>query len=196
MRGNGEAGGKRELSKKKGLILGIAALIAVTALIVVLVNAQERREYEAAAQTACDTMTAGMRAATELGALTVEVWHDVIYGEQDNDTAAYTEGAETPRAAIDRLYTSPEGLAALAEIRESRTAIAACLPPLEDPPDRYREVYDTLQAMHAAYLVMSDFALEPTGTVLAATAALTESFEQFDDALNEFAALLPAGGER
>lgn len=169
------------------------ALLAILAVIAAGVMLREReaaeealrrsREYEENLRLVVDAMLSGAVEAEECCNLTVQVWNNAIWQQEDDATNPYTkpEGRFVTdfNDALYNLYADPAFCAKLDDITENQRTVEAIVRRLKKPPEEHEAAHASLAECYEAYRTFTDMALNPTGS-------LNTFSEEFDEVDTEF----------
>jgi hypothetical protein len=120
--------------------------------------------------TTYDAMINGASTAEELLNLTGMVWANTIYKERDPSTNIYTldKNGKFYDDFNDSLYILFNGIVGKSKIsiiRASQANVESYMRELKDPPEGLEDCYKTITDMYAAFRSVTDFAINPSGSL-------------------------------
>ena len=166
--------------KTKKSIIGI--VIAVVVLIMcgvgykVYSDNKEKQEYEESYNTYVDNikkiqvlMYSGASEAESLCNLTIRVWANAIYEDKDDTTDKYTR----PRGyfvsdfneALANLYADSSTQSKIESIEKNQASVRDWMKQIQNPPVGLEKCYDTLSSLYEDYKVLTDLAINPSGSL-------------------------------
>lgn len=175
-----EVTGVKVTQKTKSIIYKIA--IAVVALIVIgfgVKQYQTKKAEEAYAQMAQSysetlkqatyTMLQGASEAEDCGNLIKKVWYNSIYEERDSETDAYTRPkgffVSDFNEALKNLFADSDFQSKISSIKSNQDSVESMMKKLKNPPDEYKEAYDAISKFYSAYVTLTGYAIDPTGSL-------------------------------
>lgn len=164
----------KEKNKKKFIIAGITVICAVIAIVVgINVNKSNQakkiyNEYIDTLQLAEATMLEGASQAEELTDLTARVWKNAIYEEEDSVTDKYVypggKVVDDFNTALLLLYIDDNTIIKTDNISANQETVKGYIKRLQDVPHGLEKCYDTINNLYDAYGILTDLAINPSGS--------------------------------
>lgn len=168
-----------ELTKKtKKIIIGIVVIIILGAFAGVgykfYSDAKAEQEYQNSYNEYIDNlemaqlqMLSGGSDAESLCNLTLRVWGNSIYEEEDEETDKYTRPdgywLSDFNDALANLYLDSSTEETISSIESNQTSVKELIKKLQNPPDGLDNCYDTVSDLYDAYKILTDLAISPSG---------------------------------
>ncbi|MCM1541995.1 MAG: hypothetical protein NC121_12140 [Blautia sp.] len=144
---------------------------------------RRKREYAENLRDVLQTMLSGAVDAENCCNLIVRVWNNAIWEKEDSETDLYTRSdghfVKDFNDALYNLFSDSEFCEQINSILENQERVNSIVGLLADPPEEYKNAYDSLTKCYDAYRRFMNMAVNPTGS-------LNTFSEDFDDADNEF----------
>lgn len=185
---------KMAKTTKKTIIIGVIAVIALLAAILIGIGihkqhlkqeaAQRSEEYATTLSTASFTMLLGAIDAEDAGNLIKSVWYNAIYEEYDTETDPYTRPdgyfVSDFNTALGYLFSDYDFITKLDSIESNQELVAGLMKDLKDPPEEFEDAYDAIKELYDAYTALTNLVTDPSGS-------LTTFSQNFNDADTEVA---------
>ncbi len=105
--------------------------------------------------------------AESLCNLTLRVWGNAIYKDDDAETDKYTKPhgffVNDFNQALANLYADSDTKDTIEDIEDNQTAVKELIKKLQDPPEGLERCYDTVSDLYEAYKTLTDLAINPSG---------------------------------
>lgn len=176
-------GVKVSKKSKKLIVIGIIAVIAVAISAVVGVQVHKKNvaakaaaeaqkqseEYGSNLSLAAYSMLSGASDAETCGNLIKQVWYNAIYKESDSKTDKYTKPdgyyVSDFNDALQNLFSDSGFSSQLADINDNKDTVNSLMKKLKNPPEDYKDAYDSLSKLYDAYISLTNLATDPTGSL-------------------------------
>jgi len=129
--------------------------------------------------------------------MTGQVWYNAIYEEHDPLTDPYTTGpsgivfVQDFNVALYAYATDPATVAKMNSIKTSQADVAALMTELQNPPKDYHDIYATLTDLFVAYQSLTNFALNPSGSLNTFPGEKSERINNYLNLFTKFSTQLP-----
>ena len=208
-----QAGFKSKIAKNKlFVIIGILVIIAIAASLGIYAGVQARnRANERLMNEYVDTMHAASAAmllsgveAEEQVNLTALVWNNAIRRVRSPATDEFTRRplatdrnffVDDFNIALGRLSAHEDTVAARTRIRESQTLVRDLVRDLQNPPEGLERAHDALVDLYQSYLVLTDLALNPQGSLQTFSSNRTAAISDFLNAHRMLQTIIPDRAE-
>lgn len=175
---------------KKIGIVSLFVIIAIVAAVFVVLKIKDAkkqaaleaqmREYKANLQQVCTKMLSGARDAEEYGGLLHDVWYNTIYEEDDYKTDKYTKNGngvfwDDFNDAIMMLQFDDDYQEAIEGIQDNQAEVEKLMKSLKNPPEEYKEAYESAKVYYDAYLELTNLAISPSGNLNSYTSSFNEA---------------------
>lgn len=187
-----------KITKKSKKVIVIAMIAVIVALIVTAVgvqthkkNVEEKAKAEAQKQSeeygtnlnmAVYSMLSGASDAETCGNLIKQVWYNAIYEKSDSATDKYTRPkgyyVSDFNEALQNLFLDSSFSSQIADINDNKDTVNSLMKKLKNPPEEYKDAYESLSELYDAYISLTNLATDPTGS-------LQTYSQNFNDADNE-----------
>lgn len=187
-----------KITKKSKKIIVIATIAVIVAAIVTAVGVQthkknvaEKAKAEAQKQSeeygtnlnmAAYSMLSGASDAETCGNLIKQVWYNAIYEERDSATDKYTRPngyyVSDFNEALENLFSDSSFSSQITDINDNKDTVNSLMKKLKNPPEEYKDAYESLSKLYDAYISLTNLATDPTGS-------LQTYSQNFNDADNE-----------
>lgn len=176
-------GVKVSKKSKKLIVIGIIAVIvvAISAAVGVQVHKKnvaakaaaeaqkQSEEYGSNLSLAAYSMLSGASDAETCGNLIKQVWYNAIYKESDSKTDKYTKPdgyyVSDFNDALQNLFSDSSFSSQLADINDNKDTVNSLMKKLKNPPEDYKDAYDSLSKLYDAYISLTNLATDPTGSL-------------------------------
>lgn len=176
-------GVKVSKKSKKLIVIGIIAVIAVAISAAVGVQVHKKNmaakaaeeaqkqseEYGSNLSLAAYSMLSGASDAETCGNLIKQVWYNAIYKESDSKTDKYTKPdgyyVSDFNDALQNLFSDSSFSSQLADINDNKDTVNSLMKKLKNPPENYKDAYDSLSKLYDAYISLTNLATDPTGSL-------------------------------
>lgn len=176
-------GVKVSKKSKKLIVIGIIAVIAVAISAAVGVQVHKKNvaakaaaeaqkqseEYGSNLSLAAYSMLSGASDAETCGNLIKQVWYNVIYKESDSKTDKYTKPdgyyVSDFNDALQNLFSDSSFSSQLADINDNKDTVNSLMKKLKNPPEDYKDAYDSLSKLYDAYISLTNLATDPNGSL-------------------------------
>lgn len=97
--------------------------------------------------------------------ITSAVWHDAVFNKYSNpSTSPYVVGGNI-NLSIQKLYDDPFTAGTVEKIKKSQNEIAEKMKNLQNPPEEYRDLYESINDYYIEYQALSNLAITPSGNL-------------------------------
>ena len=167
--------------KKTKKLVGtvVVLLLAVGAVVFGMTQYQKKKEAEEYAQAleeyadnlkeATITMLEGASDAESSGNLIKKVWYNAIYEKRDIETDPYTYSngsfVSDFNTALRKLFSDSDFKTAISNIEMNQATVNGLMKDLKNPPDEYKEAYDSLSELYNAYIALTNYVTDPSGSL-------------------------------
>ena len=182
--------------KKIKIIISVVAfiMIAVIAIVgfkIISLN-NEKKAYADNYKKIVNLMLSGASNAESACGLIHDVWANTIYEEDDSKTDEYTKDSNGEfyddfNTSLMMLMVSDNFTADIDDIKENQEQVQKLMKDMKNPPDEYKEAYDSLKNFYDAYTKLVGLATDPSGNL----SSYTSNFNDADsETLNTYKAAL------
>ena len=174
-----------KITKKSKKIIVIATIAVIVAVIITAVGVQihkknvaEKAKAEAQKQSeeygtnlnmAAYSMLSGASDAETCGNLIKQVWYNAIYEERDSVTDKYTRPngyfVSDFNVALQNLFLDSDFSIQIENINDNKDAVNSLMKKLKNPPEEYKDAYESLSELYDAYISLTNLATDPTGSL-------------------------------
>lgn len=170
-----------KLTKRIKVIIGIVVvLLLVGGATIFGVNQYQKKKaaekyelsletYDGNLQSATSYMLLGAIDAENCGTLIRKVWYNSIYKESDSETNIYTKPdgyfVSDFNKALGNLFSDTDFLKKISSIRENQKTAASLMKELKNPPEEYKDAYESISELYNAYLSLTNLATDPSGSL-------------------------------
>lgn len=176
---------------KKYVILGFVAVIVIGIIIAIALTAKNvseqnaKEEYSKNLNSASIMMLTGAAEAEETGNLIKSVWYNTIYEEYDLETDKYTQSNgygfnDDFNDSLTALFDDSDFNKKITNIKDNQELVSQIMKLLQNPPEGCEESYRAIQDYYNAYLILTNLAVSPTGTLQ----TYSSDFNSADSELN------------
>lgn len=138
------------------------------------------REYLENLRNAVQTMLSGAVDAESCCNLIVQVWNNAIWEKGDSETDKYTRPdgyfVTDFNDALDNLFSDSDFYAQIGSIKENQMEVDSIVGLLVNPPEEYKNAYESLAKCYDAYRRFISMAINPTGSLN----SFSEDFNNID----------------
>lgn len=158
------------------LILIIAAIIGTAVYFLHLHDRkaaeEQAKEEEESVQTyntnvdlIYTSMLSGAVKSESICNVIYQVWHNTIYGVDDETTNKYTKNVNSFNEAIANLFADEDFKADIEELERNQKTVNTVMKNLKNPPEELKEEYDILKDCYDLYTRLADLAVNPSGSL-------------------------------
>lgn len=187
-----------KITKKSKKIIVIATIAVIVAAIITTIGVQTHKknvaakaaaeaqkqseEYGTNLNMAAYSMLSGASDAETCGNLIKQVWYNAIYEKSDSKTDKYTKPkgyyVSDFNDALQNLFSDSSFGSQIADINDNKDTVNSLMKKLKNPPEEYKDAYESLSKLYDAYISLTNLATDPTGS-------LQTYSQNFNDADNE-----------
>lgn len=187
-----------KITKKSKKIIVIATIAVIVAAIITVLGVQTHKknvaakaaaeaqkqseEYGTNLNMAAYSMLSGASDAETCGNLIKQVWYNAIYEKSDSKTDKYTKPkgyyVSDFNDALQNLFSDSSFSSQIADINDNKDTVNSLMKKLKNPPEEYKDAYESLSKLYDAYISLTNLATDPTGS-------LQTYSQNFNDADNE-----------
>lgn len=187
-----------KITKKSKKIIVIATIAVLAAAIITAIGVQTHKKNVAAKAVAeaqkqsekygtnlnmaAYSMLSGASDAETCGNLIKQVWYNAIYKESDSTTNKYTKPdgyfVSDFNDALQNLFSDSSFSGQIADINSNKDTVNSLMKKLKNPPEEYKDAYESLSKLYDAYISLTNLVTDPTGS-------LQTYSQNFNDADNE-----------
>lgn len=187
-----------KITKKSKKIIVIATIAVIVAAIITVLGVQTHKknvaakaaaeaqkqseEYGTNLNMAAYSMLSGASDAETCGNLIKQVWYNAIYEKSDSKTDKYTKPkgyyVSDFNDALQNLFSDSSFSGQIADINDNKDTVNSLMKKLKNPPEEYKDAYESLSKLYDAYISLTNLATDPTGS-------LQTYSQNFNDADNE-----------
>lgn len=187
-----------KITKKFKKIIVIAAIAVIVVAIIAAIGVQTHKknvaakaaaeaqkqseEYGTNLNMAAYSMLSGASDAETCGNLIKQVWYNAIYEKSDSKTDKYTKPkgyyVSDFNDALQNLFSDSSFSSQIADINDNKDTVNSLMKKLKNPPEEYKDAYESLSKLYDAYISLTNLATDPTGS-------LQTYSQNFNDADNE-----------
>ncbi len=135
------------------------------------VEAYEKRvkDYLANLELASYSMLSGAGEAENCGNLIKQVWYNSIYEEEDETTDKYTKPngffLSDFNDALENLFSDTGFQSKISSIKDNQNTVSSLMKELKNPPEEYKDAYETISELYDAYLSFTNLVINPSGSL-------------------------------
>lgn len=141
--------------------------------------AQRVEEYADNLELAAYTMLMGASDAETCGNLIKQVWYNSIYEKKDDSTDKYTRPKgyflSDFNEALGNLFVDSSFSSKISTIEDNQETVNGLMKKLKNPPDEYKDAYETLSELYDAYISLTNCATDPTGSLQTYSSTFNEA---------------------
>lgn len=157
---------------KKNILIAVAVIIVAVGAVFGAVNYQKQKAAELYSENLIKTtgaMLEGASVAEDCGNLIKSVWSNAIYEERDSETDEYTrpEGFWVTdfNEALYNLFSDSDFSAKIDTIKDNQDKVDELMKKLKNPPEEYKDAYNTISDMYKAYTSFVNCVTSPSGSL-------------------------------
>ena len=174
-----------KITKKSKKIIEIATIAIIVAAIITVLGVQTHKknvaakaaaesqkqseEYGTNLNMAAYSMLSGASDAETCGNLIKQVWYNAIYEKSDSKTDKYTKPkgyyVSDFNDALQNLFSDSSFSSQIADINENKDTVNSLMKKLKNPPEEYKDAYESLSKLYDAYISLTNLATDPTGSL-------------------------------
>lgn len=113
-------------------------------------------------------MLSGGSDAESLCNLTLRVWGNAISKDSDSETDKYTKKDKWNfndfNTALANLYADSSTTKKVSDIESNQSSVKDLIKKLQNPPEGLDKCYDTVSDLYEAYKILTDLAINPSGS--------------------------------
>lgn len=110
-------------------------------------------------------MISSGESAEKLLNLTGQVWYNTIYEKSDSVTDKFTKnssGFESDfNMSLANLSSDKDTVEKIAKIKSGQSEVSDTMKKLQNPPESFKKVYDTLLVLYISYQGFTELAINP-----------------------------------
>lgn len=174
-----EAASNKTAAKTKKIVIGIIIAIVICAgggigykiysdKKAEQIYRESYNEYIDNLEQAQILMLSGGSDAESLCNLTLKVWGNAIFEETDYETDKYTRPdgyfVSDFNDAIMNLYADLDTIDTIEDIEDNQASVKELIKKLQNPPEGLDRCYDTISDLYEAYKILTDLAVNPSGS--------------------------------
>lgn len=133
--------------------------------------------------------------AEELLNLISKVWVNSIYEDEDAETNKYTKPdgyfVSNFNTALKNLFADNTTVQTVESIKDGQENVSEIMKKLNNPPEEYKSIYDTVMDMYTAYQSITDLAVNPQGNIQSFNDNKRERIDKFMELYKKIEAQLP-----
>lgn len=187
-----------KITQKSKKIIALTTLVLIIAAIITAVGMRahkknlaakvaaeaqkQKKEYSKYLNTTAYAILLSVSDAETCGNLTKQVWYNAIYKESDIKTDKYTRPdgyyVSDFNDALHNLFSDSSFSSKVTDVNNSKDSINSLMKKLKNPPEEYKDAYESISKLYDAYISLTNLATEPTGS-------LQSYLQNFTDADNE-----------
>ena len=161
---------KKITKKHKILAIIVAVVILLSSIIGFAVKGNKKNKYYSNLETATSLMLSGAADAENACNLIKSVWYNTIYEEYDTKTDKYTlsngYGFNNDfNDSLQALFSDQEFKNTITDIEVNQISVAGYMKNLQNPPEEYKEAYESIKKLYDSYLELTNLAVNPTGSL-------------------------------
>ncbi len=193
---------KMEAKKKKKLFSIIVSIIIICGIIFSGYSVYSKEQAKKVSEeyaTNIDLMMSEMlyssREAESLINLTSDVWYNTIFEEYDSSTDKYTRKTgyweSDFNVSLKYLYEDNTTKTKVSNMKSASAKVTELIKKLQNPPEEYVRVYDTLLELHSSYQGLIDLAINPIGTLTTFNDSSNKNISKFVELYKKVETQLP-----
>ena len=158
-----------KITKKSKKIIVIAAIAVIVAAKAAGEAQKQSEEYGTNLNMAAYAMLSGASDAETCGNLIKQVWCNAIYEKSDSKTDKYTKPkgyyVSDFNEALKNLFSDSSFSGQIADINDNKDTVNSLMKKLKNPPEKYKDAYESLSKLYDAYISLTNLAIDPTGSL-------------------------------
>lgn len=187
-----------KITKQSKKIIVIATIAVIIAVIITAIGVRTHKknvaekvkaeaqkqseEYSTNLSVVAYSMLSGAIKAETCGNMIKQVWYNAIYKESNSKTDKYTKPNGYYVAdfndALQTLFSDRSFSSQIADINNNKDTVNSLMKKLKNPPEEYKDAYESLSKLYDAYISLTNLVTDPTGN-------LQTYSQNFNDADNE-----------
>lgn len=187
-----------KITKKSKKMIVIAVITVIAAATIAAIGVQmhkknvaakvaaeaqkQSEEYGTNLNMAAYSILSGASDAETCGNLIKQVWYNSIYEQSDSKTDKYTKPngyyVSDFNDALKNLFLDSSFNDQIEDINDNKDTVNSLMKKLKNPPEEYKDAYESISKLYDAYLSLTNLATDPTGN-------LQTYSQNFNDADNE-----------
>lgn len=187
-----------KITKKSKKMIVIAVITVIAAATIAAIGVQMHKknvaakvaaeaqkqgeEYGTNLNMAAYSILSGASDAETCGNLIKQVWYNSIYEQSDSKTDKYTKPngyyVSDFNDALKNLFLDSSFNDQIEDINDNKDTVNSLMKKLKNPPEEYKDAYESISKLYDAYLSLTNLATDPTGN-------LQTYSQNFNDADNE-----------
>ena len=173
------------------IVLALVVIIAIAGFKFASIK-NEKKVYAENYEKIVNLMLSGASDAESACGLIHDVWTNTIYEEEDSETDKYTKDSngnfyDDFNTSLTMLMISDSFTSDINDIKENQEQVQKLMKDMKNPPDEYKDAYDTLKDFYDAYTKLVGLATDPSGNL----SSYTSNFNDADnETLNAYKATL------
>ncbi|MEG2235893.1 MAG: zinc ribbon domain-containing protein [Clostridia bacterium] len=193
-------------SQMKKIIIGIIVAVLVCVgggtWFKAYSNNKAEQEYVASYNTYIDNlknaqslMISGGSDAEYLCNLTQDVWSNAIYEKSSSTTDKYTKTdgkfVDDFNTALMLLFIDSDTTSTVTNIEDNQSDVTAVMKQLQNVPEGLDKCYDTICELNSAYNVLTDLAIDPTGSYTSFSSSKNDAISNFTSCYDKLETQIP-----
>lgn len=173
-------------AKLKKIYLGIAVALIIFIIgigAITVVNKIKFNNYISKLDVIMTTMIKGGSESEKLCNLTARVWANSIYQKRDSETDVFTysKGSfyDDFNKALGNLYSTYSTMQTVSSIEDNQKLVKELMKEIQNPPNGLEKSYETVTELYAAYLGLTDLAINPKGNLTSFSESKTSKIDKF-----------------
>lgn len=163
-----------KVSKRAKVIIGIVVVLLVVGSATIFgVNQYQKKkaaeEYEQNLELATYSMLTGASEAETCGNLIKQVWYNSIYEERNDATDKYTRPdgyfVSDFNDALGNLFSDISFKSKISSIENNQKTVSSLMKELKNPPEEYKDAYESISELYDAYISLTNLATDPSGNL-------------------------------
>ena len=130
---------------------------------------KQSEEYGTNLNMAAYSMLSGASDAETCGNLIKQVWYNAIYEKSDSKTDKYTKPTGYYvfdfNDALQNLFSDSSFSGQIADINDNKDTVNSLMKKLKNPPEEYKDAYESLSKLYDAYISLTNLATDPAGSL-------------------------------
>lgn len=187
-----------KITKKSKKMIVIAVITVIAAATIAAIGVQmhkksvaakvaaeaqkQSEEYGTNLNMAAYSILSGASDAETCGNLIKQVWYNSIYEQSDSKTDKYTKPngyyVSDFNDALKNLFLDSSFNDQIEDINDNKDTVNSLMKKLKNPPEEYKDAYESISKLYDAYLSLTNLATDPAGN-------LQTYSQNFNDADNE-----------
>lgn len=187
-----------KITKKSKKMIVIAVITVIAAATITTIGVQmykknvaakvaaeaqkQSEEYGTNLNMAAYSILSGASDAETCGNLIKQVWYNSIYEQSDSKTDKYTKPngyyVSDFNDALKNLFLDSSFNDQIEDINDNKDTVNSLMKKLKNPPEEYKDAYESISKLYDAYLSLTNLATDPAGN-------LQTYSQNFNDADNE-----------